>query len=98
MVYALTIDESTFPAAKYSNLGILLNVALPLVMAGAGLIFLSMMLMGAFNIITHGDQPDALKKAYSTMTFAVVGLLIVIASFLIVRVIGSIIGAQLLPQ
>jgi hypothetical protein len=98
MVQALTIDENIFPAAKFSNIGILLNVALPLVMAGAGLIFLAMMLMGAFNIISHGDNPEALKKAYSTMTYSVIGLIIVIASFLAVRVIGSIIGAQLLPQ
>ncbi len=98
MVYAIDINPTTFPAAKFSNIGMLLNVALPLIMAGAGLIFLTMTLMGAFNILTHGDNPEALKKAYSTMTYAVVGLLIVVASFIAVRVIGAIIGAQLIPQ
>lgn|GEM_PF-1297286 len=98
MVYGLTIDENIFPAAKFSNMGILLNVALPLVMAGAGLIFLMMMLMGAFNILSHGDNPEAIKKGYATITYSVIGLIIVIASFLAVRVIGAIIGAQLLPQ
>ncbi|MCL4377811.1 MAG: hypothetical protein M1409_05430 [Actinobacteria bacterium] len=49
--------------------------------------------------MTNGDNAEALKKAYSSMIFAVVGLLIVIGSFLIVRVIGSMIGAgNLIPQ
>jgi hypothetical protein len=98
MVYAVEINSTSFPAAKFSNIGMLLNVALPLVMAGAGLMFLVMLLMAAFRIITHGDQPEMIKKAYSSMTYAVIGLIVVIASFLAVRVIGAIIGAQLIPQ
>jgi len=97
MVYALTIDETSFPAAKFGNIGQILNIALPLVIAGAGMVFLAMALFGAFGIITHGDNPDALKKAYSTITYAAIGLIIVIASFLAVRVIGAIIGANLIP-
>ncbi|KKP65569.1 MAG: hypothetical protein UR68_C0028G0058 [Candidatus Roizmanbacteria bacterium GW2011_GWA2_35_19] len=97
MVYALTIDSTTFPAAKFSNIGTVLNIVLPLTMAGAAMIFLAMTLMAAFNIITHGDNPDALKKAYSSLIFSVVGILIVMSSYLVVRVIGGIIGAQLLP-
>ena len=97
MVYALTIDSTTFPAAKFSNIGTVLNIALPLTMAGAAMIFLAMTLMAAFNIITHGDNPDALKKVYSSLIFSVVGILIVMSSYLVVRVIGGIIGAQLLP-
>ena len=97
MVYALSIDSTTFPAAKFSNIGTVLNIVLPLTMAGAAMIFLAMTLMAAFNIITHGDNPDALKKAYSSLIFSVVGILIVMSSYLVVRVIGGIIGAQLLP-
>lgn len=93
------IDQNIFPAAKFSNFGILLNLVLPLVMSGAGLIFLFMMLYSAFNILTHGDNPDALKKAYGSMVFAVIGLILVIASFLAVRIIGKMIGAgDLIPQ
>ena len=97
MVYALSIDSTTFPAAEFSNISSVLNIVLPLTMAGAAMIFLAMTLMAAFNIITHGDNPDALKKAYSSLIFSVVGILIVISSYLVVRVIGGIIGAQLLP-
>ena len=98
MVYGLEIDETTFPAARFANISSLLNIALPLVMAGAGLVFLMMALMSAFNILTHGDNPEILKKSYASVMTAVIGLIIVIASFLIVRVLGGLIGAQLLPQ
>lgn len=98
MVYGLEINETTFPTARFANISSLLNIALPLVLAGAALTFLMMSLMSAFNILTHGDNPDVLKKAYASLVFAVVGLIIVIASFVVVRVIGGLIGAQLLPQ
>ncbi len=99
MVYAVEINSSIFPAARISNISTLLNLVLPLVMGGAGLVCLMMALYAAFNIMTHGDNPEALKKYYASMVFAIVGLLIVIASFLIVRVIGIMIGnSNLIPQ
>lgn len=98
MVYALEIDENIFPTARFANISSILNLALPLVLAGAGLVFLMMALTAAFNILTHGDNPEILKKSYSSIVYAVVGLIIVIASFLVVRVIGGLIGAELLPQ
>jgi hypothetical protein len=97
MVYALTIDETTFPAAKINNIGNLLNLALPLALSGAGLIFLAMTLYAAFNILTHGDNPDELKKAYGSIVTSVIGLFIVIFSFIAVQIIGKIIGTQLIP-
>jgi len=88
MVYAFDISEK-FAPAKITTIATLLNIVLPLVTTGAGLIFLVMALMGGFNILTHGDNPDALKKAYSTITYAVFGLIIVIISFVAVRLIGK---------
>ena len=88
MVYALTIDSTSFPAAKVINIGQIVNLALPLALTGAGLIFLAITLFAAFNILTNGDNPDALKKAYASITTAVVGLIIVIASYLVIKLLG----------
>lgn len=88
MVYALTIDPTSFPAAKIVNIGQIVNLALPLALTGAGLIFLTITLYAAFNILTHGDNPDALKKAYSSITTAVMGLIIVVASYLVIKLLG----------
>jgi hypothetical protein len=98
MVYAFTIDSTSFPAAKVKNIGQIVSLALPLAMTGAGLIFLAITLFAAFNILTHGDNPDALKKAYASITTAVLGLIIVITSFLAIKLIGAlIIGQSIIP-
>ncbi len=91
MIYAVDI-ESKFAPAKISSIGTLLKVVLPLVMTGAALIFLTMSLYGAFYLLTHGSEPDGIKKAQSMITFAVIGLFIVVASFVVVQLIGKLLG------
>ncbi|PIZ67792.1 hypothetical protein CO165_05195 [Candidatus Roizmanbacteria bacterium CG_4_9_14_3_um_filter_33_18] len=88
MIYAFTIDPTSFPAAKVSKIGDIVNLALPLMMTGAGLIFLFVTLNAAFSILRNGDNPDALKKAYAAITTAVIGLIIVVASYLVIQLLG----------
>jgi len=90
MVQALSINPTSFPAAKINNIGQIVSLALPLAMTGAGLIFLVILLRAAFDILTHGDNPDALKKAYSSIANAVLGLIIVVASYLVIQLLGVI--------
>lgn len=52
-----------------------------------GLAFL-MMLMGAFQILSSGDNPDTLKAGRERLTSAVIGLLIVIFAILLLQIIG----------
>ncbi|KKQ64775.1 MAG: hypothetical protein US86_C0016G0004 [Candidatus Daviesbacteria bacterium GW2011_GWA2_38_24] len=98
MIYAFTIDSTSFPAAKVTKISDIMNLALPLALTGAGLIFLVITLSAAFNILTHGDNPDALKKAYGSMTTAVLGLIIVIASFLAIRLLGVVLKTDIIPK
>ena len=93
MLYAIEIKDKFAPACL-TTIGQLLNVILPLMMSGAALIFLGMTLFGAFNLLTHGDNPEGIKKAYSTIVFAVIGLFIVIASFVGVKLIGKLLGVD----
>lgn len=98
MVYALEIG-SKFAPSKLSTIGQLMNVILPLMMSGAALVFLVMLLYGAFNYLRGGDNPEMIKKAFSTMVWAVIGLGIVVASFVAVRLLGSLLGIQnIIPQ
>ena len=97
MVYAIEINSQTFTPAKVTSIATLLNVVLPLLTTGAGLIFLVMALFGGFNLLTHGDNPEAVKKAYGTISYAILGLLIVIGSFVAVRIIGSMLNVDILP-
>lgn len=90
MVQAFSINPTSFPGAKIANVGQIVNLALPLAMTGAGLIFLFVTLNAAFNILRNGDNPDSLKKAYASIMYAVIGLFIVIASYLVIQLLGVI--------
>lgn len=88
MVFAIDINPENFAPAKISNLATILNVILPLLQVGAALIFLVMLLQAAFAWITAGDKAENLAKARKMMIFAVIGLLIVVLSFVLVKIIG----------
>ncbi|MDO8741719.1 MAG: hypothetical protein Q7J11_01075 [Candidatus Roizmanbacteria bacterium] len=98
MVYAFTIDSTTFPAAKIVSIGQIVNLALPLAMTGAGLIFLFITLKAAFDILRNGDNPDALKKAYGSITTAILGLIIVVVSYLIIQILGVVLKTDIIPK
>jgi len=96
MVYAdFTIDETTFPPARVANIGTILNTILPLLILGAALLFLVMFLLAGFQWLTAGGSMDNVKKAQKTMSFAVLGLVVVVVSYTIVKLIGFILQITL---
>lgn len=99
MIYAVDIsDPNIFAPAKFTNLSTILNLILPLATGGAALLFLAVILSASFKILTHGDSPEAIKKAQSSIAFAVLGLIVVIISFLTVNLIGKMLGiTSILP-
>jgi len=86
----MQINSTTFAPAKFANIGTLLNLITPLLMVGAAVIFLVMLIMGAFTYLMAGDNPENVKKAQKTLMFSVVGLVIVISAYLIMKIIGYI--------
>lgn len=46
-----------------------------------------MLVVGAFNYLTSLGNPEKLKKAQGTLRYAVIGLIIYLASFVILKVI-----------
>ncbi len=94
MIYAIDIRESFVPAQHFNDLGDLVNLGLNFITLGAGLIFLVMLFRGAFILLTQGASADGVKKAYETITFAVIGLFVVIFSFLAVKLLGKLLGVD----
>ncbi|MBW7959971.1 hypothetical protein B6D29_04150 [Microgenomates bacterium UTCPR1] len=88
------IQKQFVPAGKINSIGGIVNLLLPIMLIGSALIFLAMSLFGGFMYITQGDNPEGLKKARSTVIFAVLGLVIVIISFVAVQIIGKMFGIQ----
>lgn len=91
-------NPDTNPIAKFKTFSSILNLVIPLLITGAALVFLVMLLMGAYRWLTGGDNPELIKKAQQTIVYSMIGLVIVIISFLVVQVIGRLFGFNsLLP-
>lgn len=94
-VYALNIaDPNNFRVAKFSNVASLVNLFSPILITGGAVLFLVMLIMAGFNVLTAEGQPEKLQKAQKTFMFAIAGLLIVISSYLIVKLLGVVLNIQ----
>lgn len=68
-----------------------LNGALNLVFAVLGAVAVGFIIYGGVTYITSAGDPGKAKKARMTLTFAIIGLVIVLASFAIVNfIVGSV--------
>ena len=69
----------------------ILNVIVPLV----GAILLMMLIVGGFQYITSGGEADQATKARKTLTAALLGLLVVLGAWLIIKLIEEFTGLNL---
>lgn len=63
----------------------ILNIASALIIVA---LFI-MLVVGAFHYLTSLGNPEKLKKAQGTLRYAIIGLVIFLASFLILKVIDT---------
>ena len=90
MILAFEINQNNFSPAKFSSISSLMRLILPLLMLAAALFFLIVLLQAAFRILTAGDNKEIIEKTKKTIMFAILGLVLIISSFFLVRIIGLI--------
>jgi uncharacterized membrane protein len=85
-----TDDVASFKSleAVFSNV---LNIAVTI----AGLILFIMLLIGGFNYLTSGGDPEKLKKAGATIGHALLGFILLIASWFIIKLLSQFTGVDL---
>lgn len=94
-VYALNLaDKNYFIVAKYSSISSLINLFSPILITGGAILFLVMLIIAGFNVLTAEGNAEKLGKAQKTFMFAIAGLLIVISSYLIVKLLGVVLNIQ----
>lgn len=77
------------------GLGKLVQTLVPAIFTIAGLAFLIHLIIGAFRYVTSGGDEKALGDARKTITSALVGLLIVFASYWIIKILETITGIHI---
>ena len=83
------------PLAKFGNLAVIINVVVPVVFIGAALTFLIALFYGGYTIITAGGDTKLVEKAQSIIKYAVVGMILVLASFVTMRVLEIVLNIDL---
>lgn len=60
----------------------------------AGLAVFVMLLVGGFKYLTSGGDPEAKKKASDTLTWAIVGFVVLLLGWFILRFISEFTGVE----
>lgn len=90
------IFQGSTATTEYGSTSSLINNILPNVYIAGGLIIFIMIVMGGFTIISNAGNPDKIKDGSKTITSAIMGLLVLFASYWIIQIIQVITGASIL--
>lgn len=60
----------------------------------AAIVFFIMLIVGGYKFITSGGNPKAAESAKHTLTYAILGLLLVASAFLILELVEQFTGAS----
>ncbi|HUC94597.1 MAG TPA: hypothetical protein VMR19_01140 [Candidatus Saccharimonadales bacterium] len=87
------------PGGKYniatiSNLSCLFSNLVTAILGLAGIALFVLLLVGGFKFITSGGDPKALEGAKGTITSAIIGLVVILVSYLILILISNITGVD----
>src|SRR5688572_15356673 len=89
-------NDSASGVNAFSNLEILVSNIIGLLTVLGGLFFVFFFVLAAFQWITAGGDSGKIEKARGQMTQGILGLVVLVASYGIIGLIGSIVGIRLL--
>lgn len=85
-------------ASQFENVGQLISKWLPNVYILAGLILFFFILLGGFSIISSAGNQEKLKQGSKTLTSALIGFVILFASYWIIQLIQVVTGIPILKS
>jgi hypothetical protein len=92
-----TINETLFEGGTLT-VGSILTRALTVIFLIAGVALLAMILMGGFTFLTSAGDPKKMEQGRNQLTYAIVGFVIIFASFWLVQIFGTMFGLPSLTQ
>lgn len=80
------------PLVGFDSLGTVITKAIPYIFAFAGFALLLMLVRAGYTFLTSAGDAKKLESGKQQITYALVGFLVIFASFWIVQVVGTILG------
>lgn len=81
--------------APLSFLNVIFGSIIRLAIPAAALVFFAMMIVAGFRFLLSGGDPKAIASSRDTLTYAVIGAILMVAAILILVLIEQVTGAQI---
>lgn len=93
----LAVDLNTLaPAPSLTSYGVVVNVIVRNAFVFAGVVSFILLISGGFQFIVAAGDTKKLEKSRGVIAGSVIGLILVVASFWILEIIGVVTGTSLL--
>ena len=95
-VYLLLLATPVYAKdpAQLSGIVAIIENIIKLLAPAAGIAFFIMLLFGGYQFMTSGGDPKAVGAARGTLTYAVIGIILVVSAWLILQLVQNITGAN----
>jgi len=81
---------------EVSTLGGIASETLKYALVFAGLAMFVYLLLGGFQLLTSGGEPNGIKEGTNKIVFAIIGFLVVFSAYWIVQIVEVIFGLTIL--
>jgi len=96
MIDFQSLIRTTLPDARFSNatIGSIITLLLPYIFRIAGFLLLGLLVIGGYEIMTSQGDPKKVATGNQRIMYALIGFILIVVSFLIIRAIGRIFDIQ----
>lgn len=82
------------PLEGINTVGDLINTLMKFLIPLAGIILLLVLIWGGYDFMMSGGNPEKVKSAQAKITTGIIGFVLLVLAYLIVRIISFIFGLQ----
>ncbi len=90
-----TIEGPKGVGAKFTNLASVINQAVPILFAFAGIALFAYLVWGGFDFLTSMGDPKKAEAGKNKITSAVIGFIIIFAAFWILQIVDVFFGFKI---
>lgn len=95
-INAACVNESG--VATIQGIGCLLANVLSVFLTVLGIVGFIMVIYAAFNMMIMGGNSQATEKSKNIITYAIIGIIIALSSFIIINIISSFTGIEVIKN